>query len=41
MSDSRQVRIEWPLYGGSFTTDDPGLTLPFVLPTEVVEVHDK
>jgi 23S rRNA (uracil1939-C5)-methyltransferase len=40
MSESQQVRIEWPLYGGSFTTSDPGLTLPFVLPTELVEVQE-
>jgi len=40
MSDGRQVRIELPLYGGSFTTSDPDLTLPFVVPTELVGVQE-
>ena len=38
MSGGRQVRIGRGLYGGTFLTSDPQLTLPFVLRKETVEV---
>lgn len=38
MSHSRQVHIGRGLYGGTFLTSDPHLTLPFVLRKETVEV---
>jgi 23S rRNA (uracil1939-C5)-methyltransferase len=38
MSGSRQVRVGRGLYGGTFLTSDPHLTLPFVLRQETVEV---
>lgn len=38
MSENRQLNVERPLYGGRFSTSDPHIALPFVLPKEVVEV---
>jgi 23S rRNA (uracil1939-C5)-methyltransferase len=38
MSTDRIVHVEQPLYGGSSLTSEPGLTLPFVLRGESVEV---
>jgi 23S rRNA (uracil1939-C5)-methyltransferase len=38
MSGARGLRITQPLYGGRFATDDARVTLPFVLPGELVEV---
>jgi 23S rRNA (uracil1939-C5)-methyltransferase len=38
MSESRQLRIGRPVYGGTFLTSDPDVALPFVCPDETVEV---
>ena len=38
MSDSKQVRVMEPLYGGASATSDSRITLPFVLQDEIVDV---
>ncbi len=38
MSDGKVVRVEAGVYGGSFLTSEQGVTLPFVLPNELVEI---
>jgi len=38
MSDSKVVRVEAGVYGGSFLTSEHGMTLPFVVATEMLEV---
>ncbi len=38
MSESRHLHVDRPLYGGNFSTSDPRIALPFVLPQEAVEV---
>jgi len=39
MSDSKQVRVMEPLYGGASATSDPHVVLPFVLQGELVDIR--
>ncbi len=39
MSEPRLVQVGTPLYGGAFATNDPAVTLPFVVPGETIAVH--